>query len=103
MSIAEPLLSPDPEVLSDAAEELLVSVVIPCLNEAENIERCVAWALTTLAENGIAGEVVVADNASEDGSAALAARPARASSTSAAAATATPTWPASPPPAAATS
>jgi glycosyltransferase involved in cell wall biosynthesis len=73
MSIAEPLLSPDPEVLSDAAEELLVSVVIPCLNEADNIERCVAWALTTLAEHGIAGEVVVADNASDDGSAELAA------------------------------
>jgi glycosyltransferase involved in cell wall biosynthesis len=73
MSIAEPLLSPDPEVLSDAADELLVSVVIPCLNEADNIERCVAWALTTLAENGIAGEVVVADNASDDDSAELAA------------------------------
>jgi glycosyltransferase involved in cell wall biosynthesis len=74
MSIAEPLLSQDPEVLSDVAPELLVSVVIPCLNEAENIERCVAWALTTLAEHYIAGEVVVADNDSEDGSAELAAR-----------------------------
>ena len=74
MSIAEPLLSPDPEVLSDDAPELLVSVVIPCLNEAENIERCVAWALTTLAEHRIAGEVVVADNDSDDGSAELAAR-----------------------------
>jgi glycosyltransferase involved in cell wall biosynthesis len=74
MSIAEPLLSPDPEVLSHEPPELLVSVVIPCLNEAGNIERCVAWALTTLAENGIPGEVVVADNASEDGSAELAAR-----------------------------
>jgi glycosyltransferase involved in cell wall biosynthesis len=74
MSITEPLLSQDPEVLSDLAPELLVSVVIPCLNEAENIERCVAWALTTLAEHDIAGEVVVADNDSEDGSAELAAR-----------------------------
>jgi glycosyltransferase involved in cell wall biosynthesis len=72
MSIAEPLLSPDPEVLSAPDGELLVSVVIPCLNEAANIERCVAWALTTLAEHGISGEVVVADNDSEDGSAALA-------------------------------
>jgi len=72
MSIAEPLLSPDPEVLSAPDGELLVSVVIPCLNEADNIERCVAWALTTLAEHGIPGEVVVADNDSEDGSAALA-------------------------------
>ena len=72
MSIAEPLLSPDPEVLSSQEDELLVSVVIPCLNEAANIERCVSWALTTLAEHGIAGEVVVADNDSDDGSAALA-------------------------------
>jgi glycosyltransferase involved in cell wall biosynthesis len=73
MSIAEPLLSEDPEVLSPQPDgELLVSVVIPCLNEAANIERCVAWARTTMAEHGIAGEVVVADNDSEDDSAALA-------------------------------
>src|SRR3954453_20833163 len=73
MSIAEPLLFPDPEVLSDAPQdELLVSVVIPCLNEAANIERCVTWARTTLAEHGIRGEVVVADNDSEDESASLA-------------------------------
>src|SRR5829696_8013492 len=73
MSIAEPLLSPDPEVLSPApGDELAISVVIPCLNEAANIERCVSWARTTLAEHGIAGEVVVADNDSEDESAELA-------------------------------
>src|SRR4051794_18038102 len=72
MSIAEPLLSPDPEVLSPQPDELLVSVVIPCLNEAANIERCVTWARTTLAEHGIPGEVVVADNDSEDESAMLA-------------------------------
>jgi glycosyltransferase involved in cell wall biosynthesis len=73
MSIAEPLLFPDPEVLSPQPGEPLVSVVIPCLNEAANIERCVAWARTTMAEHGIRGEVVVADNDSEDDSAALAA------------------------------
>jgi len=50
----------------------LVSVVIPCLNEAENIEECVRRARRALGENGIDGEVVVADNASEDGSAELA-------------------------------
>jgi glycosyltransferase involved in cell wall biosynthesis len=72
MSIVEPLLFPDPELLAPPEDELLVSVVIPCLNEAENIERCVSWALTTLAEHGIPGEVVVADNDSDDGSAALA-------------------------------
>jgi glycosyltransferase involved in cell wall biosynthesis len=47
-------------------------VVIPCLNEEENIETCVRRALEVLAEHGIDGEVVVADNASEDRSAELA-------------------------------
>jgi len=50
----------------------LVSVVIPCLNEAENIEQCVADALSALALAGISGEVIVADNGSGDGSAELA-------------------------------
>jgi glycosyltransferase involved in cell wall biosynthesis len=54
-------------------EELVVSVVIPCLNEEENIERCVVLARTVLEESGIPGEVIVADNASEDSSAELAA------------------------------
>ena len=52
----------------------LVSVVIPCLNESENIERCVSAALSALRDMGVRGEVVVADNGSEDDSAALAER-----------------------------
>jgi glycosyltransferase involved in cell wall biosynthesis len=54
-------------------EEILVSVVIPCLNEEENIERCVTRAREVLEEKGIPGEVIVADNASEDRSGELAA------------------------------
>ena len=54
-------------------DEPLVSVVIPCLNEAANIEECVRRARAVLEEHQIAGEVVVADNDSTDGSAALAA------------------------------
>jgi len=50
----------------------LVSVVIPCLNEAENIEECVTAALQALETMGVRGEVVVADNDSEDNSARLA-------------------------------
>ena len=50
----------------------LVSVVIPCLNEEENIEACVRSALEVMGREGIAGEVVVADNNSEDRSAELA-------------------------------
>jgi glycosyltransferase involved in cell wall biosynthesis len=52
----------------------LVSVVIPCLNEAENIEQCVTAALQALREMDVPGEVVVADNNSEDDSARLAER-----------------------------
>jgi Glycosyl transferase family 2 len=54
------------------AEPPLVSVVIPCLNEAENIVQCVTRALDVLYENDISGEVIVADNGSDDGSAELA-------------------------------
>ncbi|MGH2947792.1 MAG: glycosyltransferase family 2 protein [Solirubrobacteraceae bacterium] len=54
-------------------EDLLVTVVIPCLNEEENIETCVRRAREAMDRAAIAGEVVVADNASEDRSAELAA------------------------------
>jgi glycosyltransferase involved in cell wall biosynthesis len=50
----------------------LVSVVIPCLNEAENIERCVRSAREVLASIDRGGEVIVVDNRSEDDSARLA-------------------------------
>ena len=53
-------------------EPPIVSVVIPCLNEAENIVECVTRALQVLDEHGISGEVLVADNGSDDGSADLA-------------------------------
>jgi glycosyltransferase involved in cell wall biosynthesis len=51
-----------------------VSVVIPCLNEAETIEECVASARRVLREGRIPGEVIVVDNGSDDGSAHLARR-----------------------------
>ncbi len=54
------------------ADRPLVSVVIPCLNEAENIEACVTQARAALQRNGIPGEVLVADNDSDDGSRELA-------------------------------
>ena len=53
-------------------DALLVSVVIPCLNEAETIEECVVRARAALDDNRIPGEVIVADNGSTDGSAELA-------------------------------
>jgi hypothetical protein len=69
MSTIEQTVVGSPE--HDHAEPL-VSVVIPCLNEAENIEECVRRARRAIDDHGLDGEVVVADNASEDGSAELA-------------------------------
>jgi hypothetical protein len=45
-----------------------VSVVMPCLNEAASVAACVEKARAALARAGLSGEVVVADNGSEDGS-----------------------------------
>ena len=67
---------PQPQVRHTRAQTtapLRLSIVIPCLNEAGTIEECVRRARAALDGNGIAGEVIVADNGSTDGSAALAA------------------------------
>src|SRR5271154_3788501 len=45
---------------------------MPCLNEAETVATCVRKAIGFLAESGISGEVVIADNGSTDGSQQLA-------------------------------
>ena len=55
-----------------SAQTLLVSVVIPCLNEAKTIEECVLKARRAMGDADIQGEVVVADNGSDDGSAEIA-------------------------------
>jgi glycosyltransferase involved in cell wall biosynthesis len=47
---------------------LEISIVMPCLNEAETIEVCITKAKKWLQENGVAGEVVIGDNGSTDGS-----------------------------------
>lgn len=49
-----------------------VSVVMPCLNEADTVATCVEKAVRALREAGIRGEVLVADNGSTDGSQQLA-------------------------------
>ena len=54
------------------ASECELSVVLPCLNEAETVGTCVAKALETLKRLRIAGEVVVVDNGCDDGSAEVA-------------------------------
>jgi glycosyltransferase involved in cell wall biosynthesis len=48
--------------------DLTVTILMPCLNEAETLAFCVRQAVTALRDNNVAGEVVVADNGSTDGS-----------------------------------
>ena len=72
-------LRAEPEYQANASaakepEAIEVSVVMPCLNEAETLESCIAKAQRALREAGIAGEVVVADNGSADGSVEIAER-----------------------------
>jgi glycosyltransferase involved in cell wall biosynthesis len=51
-----------------------VSIVMPCLNEADTLEVCVTKARRALDEAGITGEIIVADNGSSDGSQQIASR-----------------------------
>jgi glycosyltransferase involved in cell wall biosynthesis len=53
--------APDPE-----GGEIVVSVVMPCLNEEETIGACVEKALEGIRRSGLPGEVIVSDNGSSD-------------------------------------
>lgn len=55
-------------------EGMELTVVMPCLNEAETLETCIRRAQKAIAEAGIAGEVLIADNGSTDGSIEIAER-----------------------------
>lgn len=69
MSAQPALIASQPsrtELPSPASVEL--SIVIPCLNEAETLARVISKAQSFLANHAIAGEVIVADNGSTDGS-----------------------------------
>jgi glycosyltransferase involved in cell wall biosynthesis len=71
LSTLAPTRTTSPPAARDANAPL-VSVVIPCLNEAENIEACVKAARDAIALMDVPGEVIVADNNSDDDSARLA-------------------------------
>src|SRR5206468_12619386 len=72
----EPLRQFEQATASLRSPAVDVSVVMPCLNEAQCLEHCIANArdaLTRIAEtHGLTGEIVIADNGSTDGSQALA-------------------------------
>ena len=55
-------------------DQFELSVVMPCLNEADTLEICITTALRIFDEHGISGEVVIADNGSDDGSQEIAER-----------------------------
>lgn len=74
MSTASTLPTPEATSTGDAFPEPEVSVVMPCLNEADTLATCISKAQRALREAGIAGEVIVADNGSTDGSPAIARR-----------------------------
>lgn len=51
-----------------------LSVVMPCLNEADTLEICIGKVLRIFEEHDIAGEIIIADNGSHDGSQKIAER-----------------------------
>ena len=59
---------------SNDAATVEVSIVIPCLNEADTLETCLKKAQRALCEHNIRGEIIVADNGSTDGSQTIATR-----------------------------
>ena len=51
-----------------------LTIVMPCLNEAETLETCITKARSFLDRSGITGEIVIGDNGSADGSIEIARR-----------------------------
>jgi glycosyltransferase involved in cell wall biosynthesis len=68
-----PFLQQDTEthassLINDEREHIELSVLMPCLNEAETLGACIKKAKETLQNYKISGEIIVADNGSTDGS-----------------------------------
>lgn len=60
--------SPDVDEGSHDGAQPVLSIVMPCLNEAETLAVCIAKAREGLRKAGVPGEIVIADNGSTDGS-----------------------------------
>jgi glycosyltransferase involved in cell wall biosynthesis len=73
-SVERPAADPYPSRGLGGEDALEVSIVMPCLNEADTVGSCVETAFRALRENRVTGEVIVADNGSTDGSPTIAAR-----------------------------
>jgi glycosyltransferase involved in cell wall biosynthesis len=62
------------ENLDPSQTEVELSVIIPCLNEADTLGICIETAKRALASAGVTGEIIIADNGSTDGSPEIAHR-----------------------------
>jgi glycosyltransferase involved in cell wall biosynthesis len=62
------LVGSRPAEPTPVTETCELSIVLPCLNEAETVETCIRKAQRSLKSLGAAGEVIIADNGSTDGS-----------------------------------
>ena len=60
--------------MPDAPTTPEITLVMPCLNEARSLAACIREASAAMAQAGISGEIVIADNGSTDGSPAIAAQ-----------------------------
>ncbi|TMC71357.1 MAG: glycosyltransferase family 2 protein [Chloroflexi bacterium] len=65
MSVAQ---RPTKRAESAPSTAVEVSIVMPCLNEAETLAKCIGHARNAIAKLGLAAEIIVADNGSTDGS-----------------------------------
>lgn len=64
-------VAPQSDIPPDSVE---LTILMPCLNEAETLEVCIRKARGFLQSSGVSGEVLIADNGSTDGSQAIAER-----------------------------
>jgi hypothetical protein len=69
---ANPIIRSPKPAMSVSGELLELTILVPCLNDAETIARCVRKARGYIESHGVKGEVLVADNGSTDGSQVLA-------------------------------
>ncbi|NLH86236.1 MAG: glycosyltransferase family 2 protein [Verrucomicrobia bacterium] len=72
MSLEPKSESPASQLVESPAAPLELTIVMPCLNEAETLAACIQKARLGLERAGVRGEILVADNGSTDGSVALA-------------------------------
>lgn len=65
---------PESVLPSESETQVELSIVMPCLNEADTLEICIEKAQRALREHHIDGEIIIADNGSTDGSQEIATR-----------------------------